>query len=246
MIAIEKLKDVIKRGQKFYYSSKRYLKSFYDVERSWANRHLRKDGEEWIRGYWGSRHHPHRELLLQKVEAYAPVSSILEVGCCCGENLALFSQRFNQAVIKGIDINPAAVENGNRWLQEEKITNVMLVVGKADQLQHVGDQQFDITLVDGMLVHIPPRKIRKVICELLRVTRRVLILCEPGDFTGKDKDGSGVYYEGPTYKWGRNYSALLEQFVSRERIQVTRFTPSTWPESEKWQEHGVLIEVNLQ
>src|SRR3989338_8305769 len=103
-------KAVVQYGQKIYYSFKQYLKSFYDSERLWADRHLHQ-GEEWIMSYWDSRDHPHRKLLLKKIEAYAPISSILEVGCCCGVNLALFSQRFPDAVIRGIEINSKAVEN---------------------------------------------------------------------------------------------------------------------------------------
>lgn len=244
MVAIERLKAVIQRGQKVYYSSKQYLKSFYDSERLWADKHLHQ-GEEWIRGYWDSRDHPHRKLLLKKIEAYAPISSILEVGCCCGVNLALFSQRFPDAVMRGIDINSKAVENGNRWLAEEGITNVRLGVGRADQLKHISDQQFEVLLVDGMLVHIPPRQIRKVMRELLRITRRVLIFCEPYDFSGKDKDGSGLYRGGLHYKWRRNYLPLLKQFVPEERIQVTKIPKEAWPEDQGWQENGAIVEVDL-
>ena len=90
-------------------------------EDEWAARHLHKgsdwksvqgtgDEDEWVMSYWGSRDHSHRTFLVEKISAYRPVSSILEIGCNCGPNLYLLAQRFPDAEIVGIDINPRAVQ----------------------------------------------------------------------------------------------------------------------------------------
>ncbi len=103
----EKLKDFIKRWPKIYY----LFKKIYHVvkvqhlkelllgtkvrEKEWATRHLHKgrgddwgnENKDWIEGYWDSQTHPHRQFLTDRICAFSPISSILEIGCNSGPNL---------------------------------------------------------------------------------------------------------------------------------------------------------------
>ena len=107
-------------------------------ERYWAKRHLRGGddwgygNDDWVRGYWDSRNHLHRSFLVERISKFFP-SSILEIGCNCGPNLYLLAQKFPRAEIVGVDINPLAVQKGNEWFVREGISNVRLLVGKADE-----------------------------------------------------------------------------------------------------------------
>jgi len=217
-------------------------------EREWARRHLRKCSDwgneegDWIKGYWDSRNHSHRNFLIERICKFSP-SSILEIGCNCGPNLYLLAKKFPDAEIRGIDINPMAVQKGNELFASEGISNVKLSVGKADDLGEFQDKTFDIVFTDAVLIYIGPDKIKKVIQEMLHVVRRALIVVEQHYFESRNEDphGLGVYRYG---RWIRDYIGLLKQFVPEEHISITRITEDIWPD-EKWKEMGAIIEVVL-
>ena len=219
-------------------------------EREWATRHLHdsererndwgKGSDDWIKGYRDSQNHSHRTCLVETISKFNP-SSILEVGCNCGPNLYLLAKKFPDAKIMGIDINPIAVQKGNEWLAQEGILNVKLLEGKADELGQFQDKSFDIVFTDAVLIYIGPDKIKEVMEEMIRITRRTLILMEWHSFEPDHKDpkGLGAYYTG---LWKREYVALLKQFVPEEQISVTKITGGIWPE-KNWEEVGAVIEV---
>lgn len=223
-------------------------------ENEWASRHLHKgsdwkaaqrigDDDEWVMSYWDSRDHSHRSFLVEKMSTYYPVTSILEVGCNCGPNLYLLAQKFPEAEIVGIDINPRAVQKGNELLASEGIPNIKLTCAGADELHQFKDDSFDIVFTDAVLMYIGPDKIQSVIREIYRVTRRVLILLEWHCFGTrcKDKDprGLGIYYCG---NWKRDYMALLRQFVSEDLIHVSEISEQVWAQ-ENWSKVGAIVEV---
>lgn len=218
-------------------------------EEEWATRHLRKNERDdwgsrsgdWVKGYWDSQNHSHRPFLIEKISAFSPISSVLEIGCNCGPNLYLLAKKLPGAEIRGVDINPVAVQKGNEWLAREGISNVKLSVGKADDLGQFQDKTFDIVFTDAVLIYIGPDKIKKVSQEMLRVARRALILMEWHCFAPqcKDPNGLGVYHHG---SWKRDYVALLKQFVREEQIHVTKIPADIWPD-KKWKALGAIIEV---
>jgi ubiquinone/menaquinone biosynthesis C-methylase UbiE len=220
-------------------------------EKEWATRHLREGerrrddwGEgsgDWIKGYWNSQNHSHRPFLIEKISSFSPISSILEIGCNCGPNLYLLAKKFPDAEIRGIDINPMAVQKGNEWLAQEGISNVKLLAGKADELEQFRDKSFDVVFTDAVLIYVGPDKIKEVMKGMIRIARRALILVEWHCFEPQHKDpnGSGVYHHG---SWKRDYVALLNQFVRAEQIRVTRIPEDIWPD-KNWETLGAVVEV---
>ena len=176
---------------------------------------------------------------MERIFKFSP-SSVLEVGCNCGPNLYILAKRFPDAEIRGIDINPMAVQKGNEWLAQEGISNVKLSVGRADDLRQFEDKSFDVVFTDAVLIYIGPDKIRKVVEEMLRVTRKVLIFLEWHSFDSKCNP-LGVYVG----HWMRDYTALLKEFVSENNIKVTKMPKDLWPD-KNWQKWGGVIEVVLQ
>ena len=219
-------------------------------EKDWATRHLhegerRRDdwgegSDDWIKGYRDSQGHPHRPFLVERISKFSP-NSILEIGCNCGPNLYLLAKKFPDAEIIGIDINSMAVQKGNEWLAQVGISNVKLLEGKADELGQFRDRSFDVVFADAVLIYIGPDKIKDVIKNMIRITRRALILMEWHCFEPQSKDpyGLGVYHLG---HWKRDYVALLKQFDRDEHIHVTKITEKIWPE-KNWSEVGAIIEV---
>jgi ubiquinone/menaquinone biosynthesis C-methylase UbiE len=235
---------------KFRYLQERFLGTRL-AEREWATRHLRRgsdwndtkhagDNDEWIRGYWDSRDHSHRQFLLEHITKFSPVSSILEIGCNCGPNLYLLARKFPNVEIVGIDINPAAIQKGNEWFTQEGIRNVKLLVGKADELEQFEDKRFDIVFTDAVLIYIGPDKIKEVIKGVLRIARKALILFEYHSF-GCAADPRGVYVG----HWMRDYAALLKEFVPQEIIHIAKMPEELWAD-KYWQKYGGVVEVDLE
>lgn len=221
-------------------------------ERGWATRHLRKGEQEhddwdkgsddWIKSYWDSQNHSHRPFLIERISKFYP-NSILEIGCNCGPNLYLLAKKFPDTVIRGIDINPLAVQKGTEWLAQEGLSNVKLLEGKADELEQFQDKSFDVVFTDAVLIYIGPDKIKEVIRDMVRITRRTLILVEwHSEYQRKDPEGLGVYYLG---NWKRDYVALLKQFVREEQIHVTKITEDVWLD-RAWKDVGAVIEVVME
>jgi ubiquinone/menaquinone biosynthesis C-methylase UbiE len=223
-------------------------------EREWATRHLRKgsnwdykqhtgENNEWVMGYWDSRNHSHRPFLVEKISAFYPFSSILEIGCNCGPNLYLLAKKYPDIEIAGIDINPRAIEEGDELLAKEGISNVKLSVAKADELERFQDKSFDIVFTDAVLIYVGPDKIKKVVYDMVRIARQALILVERQtlELNHNDPYSLGIYYKG---LWLRNYTALFKQYVPEERISISKITEKIWPD-RGWQEMGAIIEVSL-
>lgn len=231
----------------------RYLLSGTKVmEREWATRHLHegererddwgKGNDDWINGYRDSLDHSHRSFLIETISKFNP-SSILEIGCNCGPNLYLLAKKFPDAEMIGVDINPIAVKKGNEWLAQEGISNVRLSVGKANELGQFQDKSFDVVFTDAVLIYIGPDKIKGIMKNAIRITRRALILMEWHSFEPDHKDpyGLGVYEQG---NWKRDYVSLLKQFIREEQIHVTKITEEMWPD-KNWKEVGAVIEVAM-
>ena len=89
-------------------------------EKQWTRR---KIGE----GYWKNRDHPSRHFLAERIAAFSPLNSVLEIGCASGPSLYLLAKRFPQAQIVGIDINAEAIDYGNKQFRSERLTNVTLM-----------------------------------------------------------------------------------------------------------------------
>ena len=203
-------------------------------EKRWAGRSIAE-------GYWKNRNLPSKHFLAERITAFAPINTILEVGCASGPSLYLLAKKFPQAHIVGIDINQEAVEYGNTQFAQEGISNVKLIAGRADALEEFPDKAFDVVFTNAILIYIGPDKIKNVMQGMIRVARKVLVLMELHCFEPDTKDplGHGIYRYG---NWVRDYAALLKQFVPEEQIRVTKIPEDVWP-AEPWKELGAVIEV---
>ncbi len=206
-------------------------------ERHWSARSFGK-------GYWNNRDHISKHFLAERIAAFSPINSILEVGCASGPNLYVLAKKFPQAQIMGIDINQEAIEYGNMQFAQEGISNVKLLVGRADSLEKFSDRAFDIVLTNALLIYIGPDKIKEVISGMLRIANRALVLLELHcpESNMRDSHGLGVYRYG---EWVRDYLALLKQFVAEEQIQITKIPEDIWP-GEPWKELGNVVEVVMR
>ena len=153
-------------------------------------------------------------------------TSILEIGSNYGPNLYQLAKKFPSAEIVGVDVNKIAVQKGNEWFKQEGISNVKLLVSKADELKQFPDKSFDVVFAWAVLIFIGPDKIKEVMKEMIRITRKRLILLEK---YGKDKNKGLGFYHG--IYWKRDYVALLRQFIPdfpEDKIHITKFPEDLW------------------
>lgn len=99
--------------------------------------------------------------------------TILEVGCNRGHNLLALRYLFPDADIRGVEPQPYA-----RRLAQRAGLDVR--PGTIYQIPYPADS-FDLVLVCGVLIHVPPRKLDVALSETLRVTRRRLLSIEYWD-----------------------------------------------------------------
>jgi len=219
--------------QSLYYGFRKIIESYIFGTRiqEWIWRGKKR---EWTQEYFGMSH-PHNKFLSEKIASYAPFDSILEIGCASGPNLILLAKRFPNAKIRGIDINPTAVEFGNRQCEKEGISNVKLSVGRADNLEHFPDKSFDIAFTGATLMYIGPDKIKKVASEMQRIAQKAIILAE---YHSEKENALGVYNKG---NWLRNYKKLFQSFSSQ--IKTTKIFSEI--RVGDWGELGYIIEVIL-
>jgi len=92
-----------------------------------------------------------------------------------------------------------------------------LVHAAADALPFESDE-FDVVLASGVLLCIGPETIRSSLLEMMRVTRKWLVLVEPYSDDPADANWAGKadYYPNTTY-WIRNYTDLLPEIANVQR-----------------------------
>lgn len=221
----------------------RKIKNFADKlpgnksnELFWKFRHI-FDRSNWSGKYVSeeSLNHPHRKLLIDVISKYAPFQNIFEVGCASGPNLYLIAKKFPETKIYGSDISKNAIDFGKKWLGEQNIKNIELFTNYAENsLKNFVDKSIDIIFSDAALIYLNPQKITETFREMFRVGRKALIFIE------QHTESSSPILDN---HWIHNYKNLLAQFVSQDKIKLTKISKDIW--AGNWAKYGYIIEVSL-
>ena len=91
-------------------------------------------------------------------------ASFLEVGCNTGNQLLLL-QRMGYANLSGLELQPYALE-----IARSRTRNISLAQGSALALPHA-DSSFEVVFTSGVLIHIAPEDLPRVMDEIHRCTR---------------------------------------------------------------------------
>lgn len=153
--------------------------------------------DEFYQDQWQHRIFPQHRWLLKIVQKLKP-NHILEVGCGFGRNLNfLLEQGIAPQKLTGVDFS-------SKLLQLAKVKLPISVALHLDKVQHLPfpNRQFDLTFTHGLLMHLPPPQIHLALSELIRVTRRWLIIIEET----RKKPGRINHFT-----WAHDYSKLISQ-----------------------------------
>lgn len=167
------------------------LKTTYQPKHFWDNW-----TEEFAKDPWQRKIHPQHKWMLKKIKAAKP-ESLLEIGCGFGRNIKfLIDNGVSAHKITGIDISKNMIKEAKKYIGNNKVN---LLVGDAKNLKFL-DQEFALTLVHGVFMHIKPRDIKTAIKDALRVTKNVLINVEQNYPAREEKEYTFVHNYKKLYK----------------------------------------------
>jgi SAM-dependent methyltransferase len=184
--------------------------------------------------------HPHRAYLADRLARWSPVTSVLEVGCNAGPNLMQLAQRLPEAALIGIDINARAIEAGQRWAAREGVSRFSIHVGRADDLRSFADRSIDVTFSDATLMYLGPDKIGEALREMIRVTKKAVVLNE-WSLDCVENDGRSVWHY---LRWLHSFRTIFAAIAPGQEVTVTKLPPELWG-PDGWREYGTLIELRL-
>jgi pseudaminic acid biosynthesis-associated methylase len=154
------------------------------------------------------------DLNIEFLEGIPKTSTILEVGCNTGMQLAGFD-KLGYKNLSGIDINPYALEKAKQKLPAAKFS-----VGSALELPFA-DKSFDVVCVHGVLIHIHPKDVPAAIKELGRVCKKRILVMEY--FSEETKE---IKYRGNTEKlWKANFPKLFAELLPEFKITKSKLLP---------------------
>jgi len=186
---------------------KKYLKPM----NFWKNRHL--DEVNWINIYKNSKDASYRKYFISEIDDPFSFISFLELGCNYGPNLELILEKVPNAKYLGIDINDFAISEGKRIFKSNK--NVDFVCSDFNEvLIDIPDRQFDIVFSIYSLAYLPPDQLDFLISQLVRISKKKIIIMEPMELDNID---SKLIYTIP--EWKHNYLRYFNN-ISKFDIKV--------------------------
>lgn len=136
--------------------------------------------------------------------------SILEVGANVGANLA--------AIESLGDFTLFATEPNKQAFQQLISKGICATDNVADNLESYADGMVDLVFTSGVLIHVPPERLKASLSEIHRVARRYIIAAEY--FAPSEEM---IPYRGhDNALWRRDYGSLyLDQFPDLRCISCT-------------------------
>ena len=134
---------------------------------------------DFIKDPWQAKTHTQHQWLLEKIKRSKP-QTILEVGCGFGRNINfLINNNIDPKRITGVDISPKMIHEAEKYLNKRSLR---LITAHAEQLPFK-DKSFDVVFTHGVFMHISPQKINRAFQEIVRVTRKYVIIIEQNYIT---------------------------------------------------------------
>lgn len=194
----------------------------------WRNRKI-----DWTKHYLATWDHPHRRLIVHALKTF-DWFSLWEVGCGPGANLVKITKELPGHQLGGGDINADAIE-----VAKQTFVGGRFHVESSEDIL-LSDNSVDVILSDAHLIYYGPTKIKKVLKEMLRATRKYIILFEYAEKS---------WFKRLLIRWRTGYNAynypeLLEE-LGCYQIQFIKMPPEYWPDTN-WGKYGHLIIAKKQ
>lgn len=133
--------------------------------------------------------------------------SIFEYGCGYCRILKLVEDEHKGKVIEGCDVSPHQLKNSKHLLSKDTTCKLFLVDGKTIPK---GDKIYDVTFLCNVLQHQTHYIINNVRSEIMRVTKKYIVLMEPNHTPEEEKAdrNEGALEDKTCYK--HNHTGYFE------------------------------------
>ena len=154
------------------------------------------------------------------IKKYKP-KKVLEVGANAGYNMGFFERAVSFMNCYGIDVNSRAIEDAQEC-------GLQVVYGSATDIPFK-DEWFDLVFTAGVLIHIPPKEIKKAMAEIIRVSHKYVLCIEYYSQVERERPflgEMGITWERP---WNDLYTAMGLKIVEAGFLtQAEGFNDLSW------------------
>lgn len=158
--------------------------------------------------------YPQHFWILENLSKIKP-RTLLEAGCGFGRNIQFLAVNYHHPIkVTGCDISSTMLENGRKYLRGVKFGSQKPVLIQADILNlPFKDSAFDLVLIHGVLMHIPPKDIKRAVFEAKRVAKNYII-CIEQNFQDQKPNQKG-FIKINYYTFVYDYPKLFTKFQGK-------------------------------
>lgn len=163
-----------------------------------GNDYIQRNQVDWMK----------RVPFFRKIIQLAMPTSVLEVGCNCGQNLRAINHCDNIIDLAGCDVNESAIETTKKLFP---LANIELCPAAdiydrftIDMVKTMDRRGYSLVMTAGLLIHIPPEELQTVMQAIVEVADDYVLAIEYDN--NKEEE---INYRGHEGKlWKRPYSSL--------------------------------------
>ena len=195
-----------------------FWKGDFGKEYTDRNSHSQEDWDQFYMTTWGKTK---IDMNAGFIGHLPKESRILEVGCNTGMQLNGL-QRMGFTQLYGIELQPYAAEEAKKYTR-----NVNVICGSGFDIPFK-DGFFDIVCTNGVLIHISPDDLPKIMAEMYRCSRKYI-----WGFEYFAENTTAINYRGHTnYLWKADYAALfMQQFPDLKLVKKEMFPYTDNPQN---------------
>ena len=99
------------------------------------------------------------------------INSCIELGAGTGNNIKCLKQKYPKAELQAVEINKFATKFLKKIIAKGDIFNESI-------LKWQTNKKFDLVLIKGVLIHIPPNELNKIYNLLFKLSKKYILICE--------------------------------------------------------------------
>ena len=99
------------------------------------------------------------------------VNSCLELGAGSGKNLICLKKRYKKILLQAVEINSQSAKQVGKIINENNVFNKSIIEFKTNN-------NYDLVLIKGVLMHISPKELLKVYNLLFKLSKKYILICD--------------------------------------------------------------------
>lgn len=163
--------------------------------------------------------YPQHKWIL-KIINYEKPKTLVEVGCGFGRNIKYILENYpHPLAITGMDVSSTMLANAKKYLKDYlKSKNAKIKLKRASILDlPFPSSSLDLVLCHGVLMHVEPANIKQAISEIIRISRKTIIVVEENDSI---KSLNGKPYQKINYY---TYTYPYRQLFEKEGAGILKY-----------------------